>query len=127
MESMAAVTIAFSTGTMIRSLVGDIILPTVYKLFASRVSALSGAFAPINKMNIDNFVKEFISWCFVVATTFLLIEYVIRRWFMKHPSIIQTASNTNVSAESAVSSTVDVVDGFKQEEHVDPVYYTYKL
>jgi large conductance mechanosensitive channel len=110
---MAAVTIAFSTGTMIRSLVGDIILPAVYAIFASRVSALSGAFAPINKMNLDNFIKEFITWCFVIVTTFLIIEYVIRRWYLKHPSTIAPEKK---SAESNdVSAMVDVVDGFRQD------------
>jgi large-conductance mechanosensitive channel len=104
---MAAVTIAFSTGTMIRSLVGDIIMPSVYVLFASKVPVLSGAFAPINTMNIDNFVKEFVSWCFVILITFLLVEYVIRRWYMKHPSIISTKTDVDIS------SMIDVVEGFR--------------
>ncbi len=76
---MAAVTIAFSTGTTIRSLVADIVLPSLYTLFFKKVKILSGAFAPISAINVDNFLKELISWVFVVIITFLLIQYVIRR------------------------------------------------
>lgn len=78
--TMAAVTIAFSTGTMIRSLAGDIILPALYALIFSRFKSFSGAFAPINKLNTDNFIKELLSWIIVIIVTFLLIGYVFRLW-----------------------------------------------
>ena len=87
LTTMAAVTIAFSTGEMIRSLTADIILPSIYALFITKIKPLSGvlagAFVPINKLNLDNFVKEFFSWCVVVLLTFLLIEYGIRRTILK--------------------------------------------
>lgn len=87
LTTMAAVTIAFSTGEMIRSLTADIILPSIYALFITKIKplsgVLSGAFVPINKLNLDNFVKEFFSWCVVVLLTFLLIEYGIRRTILK--------------------------------------------
>jgi large-conductance mechanosensitive channel len=82
---MAAVTIGFSTGVMIRSLVADIVLPTIYKLFLFRVKFVSGAFAPISNTNIDTFIKEFISWIFVIIITYLLIEYALRQWVFKKP------------------------------------------
>jgi large-conductance mechanosensitive channel len=80
--TMIAVTAAFSTGTMIRSLAGDIVLPAIYKIFAHRITSLSGAFAPINKLNLDNFLKEFFSWIIVLILTFLLIWYVFRLWIL---------------------------------------------
>lgn len=90
LTTMAAVTMAFSTGTMIRSLVADIILPGIYFLILSRVkvvsSVISGAFAPISHVNIDNFLKEILSWIVVIIVTFILIEYVVRRYFFNiHP------------------------------------------
>jgi len=78
--TMAAVTIAFSTGTMIRSLAGDIILPALYAIIFYRFKRFSGAFAPINKLNTDNFIKELLSWIIVIIITFILIGYVFRIW-----------------------------------------------
>lgn len=85
LTTMAAVTIGFSTGVMIRSLVADIVLPTIYKLFLFRVKFISGAFAPISNTNIDTFIKEFISWIFVIIITYLLVEYALRQWVFKKP------------------------------------------
>lgn len=102
----AAVTIAFSTGTMIRSLTADIVLPSVYRLFAKNIKTLSGAFAPINKLNLDNFVKEVISWIMVIVLTFLLIEYVIRRWMLKTPSTISTPLGGGPPPPAAVAPAV---------------------
>ena len=90
LTTAAAMTIGFSSGTMIRSLVGDIVLPGIYRLVLSRVNLMSGAFAPINKLNVDNFLKEIVSWIFVIVLTFILIEYVIRRSILKlHPQVAQ--------------------------------------
>lgn len=83
LTTAAAVTCAFSTGTMIRSLVGDLVLPGIYKLILHKVSYVEGAFAPISRLNIDNFVKELVTWIFVIILTFILIEYVIRRGLLK--------------------------------------------
>ncbi len=93
LTSAAAVTIAFSTGVMIRSLTADIILPTFYKIILRRVS--EKAFAPINKANFDTFIKEFISWIFVIIITFIIVEYVVRRRILKlQPSQISTSSSS---------------------------------
>lgn len=85
--TMAGVTVAFSTGIFIRSLVGDIILPSIYGLFVNKLNINpSGAFAPLSKLNVDIFIKEFVSWIFVIIFTFIIVEYVIRRWMLKTPS-----------------------------------------
>ena len=83
LTTAAAVTCAFSTGTMIRSLVGDLVLPAIYKLILHKVTYVEGAFAPISKLNVDNFIKEIVTWVFVIILTFILIEYVIRRGMLK--------------------------------------------
>lgn len=75
---------------MIRSFVGDIILPSLYKLYVHKIKFLSGAFAPISNTNIDNFIKEFVSWIFVIIITYLLIEYALRQWVFKKPALQET-------------------------------------
>jgi len=104
LTTMASVTMAFSTGTMIRSLVSDIILPSIYGLFVSRIKplsgVLSGAFAPINKLNFDNFLKELFQWVVVIVITFMLIEYVVRRWILK----VYPTTPTPVTPEKKVGT-----------------------
>jgi large-conductance mechanosensitive channel len=96
--TMAAVTIAFSTGTMIRSLAGDIILPTLYALIFYRFKTFSGAFAPINKLNTDNFIKEFLSWIIVIIFTFILIGYVFNLWVSSAKKKEETKSTSVAGA-----------------------------
>lgn len=93
LTTMAAVTIAFSTGTMIRSLVSDIILPSIYSLIIKKVKHvnmfLKGAFAPINTMNLDNFLKEIISWIMVIIVTYLIIGYALKKYILAQQTVYQ--------------------------------------
>ena len=99
--TMSAVTVAFSTGTMIRSFVVDILLPAIYGLFVSKVKVktLDGAFAPLSKLNLDNFIKEFVTFIFVVITIFLFIYYFFKAWVKPPPK-------TPTNNASATASTV---------------------
>jgi len=74
--TMGAVTIAFSTGTMIRSLVGELILPSIYSIFNSETVGFAG----LTGENVSKFIKEFISWLIVILITFLFIDYVLKRF-----------------------------------------------
>lgn len=108
LTTMAGVTIGFSTGVMIRSLVGDIILPLMYAAILQRFKRTSSAFAPISKMNLDNFLKDFISWIFVILFTFFLIEYLLRKSFLKtmpqsHAVGQETKRNDSASAAAAAA------------------------
>lgn len=82
---MAAVTIAFSTGLMMRSLVGNIILPGLYQAIFKKGSPWLESFSPISAGKVSDFIKDAVSWIFVILFTFILIEYVIRRWLLKIP------------------------------------------
>lgn len=82
---MAAVTIAFSTGLMMRSLVGNIILPGLYQVLLKKDSPWLASFSPISAGKVSDFIKDAVSWIFVILFTFLLIEYIIRRWLLKIP------------------------------------------
>ena len=74
--TMSAVTIAFSTGTMIRSLVGELILPSIYSIFNSGTAGFSG----LSGENVSKFIKEFISWLIVIVITFIFIDYVLKKF-----------------------------------------------
>ena len=111
---MAAVTIAFSTGTMIRSLVIDIILPSFYSLLISRVGVLDNAFAPISKLNLDSFIKEIVTWIFVIIFTFILIEYVIRRMMLKMYPV--PASPSSAPAPAKKDSSNDAAGAIVTEQ-----------
>jgi large-conductance mechanosensitive channel len=74
--TMSAVTIAFSTGTMIRSLVGELILPSIYSIFNSGTAGFTG----LSGENVSKFIKEFISWLIVILITFIFIDYVLKKF-----------------------------------------------
>ncbi len=78
--TIAGVTIAFSSGTMIRSLVGDIILPTIYLLMGKMGIE---TFNPLPPVNVASFLKEFVSWGFVIIITFMLIDYIFKKYVWK--------------------------------------------
>ncbi len=74
--TMSAVTIAFSTGTMIRSLTGELILPSIYSIFNSNNEGFKG----LSGLNVSNFIKEFISWLIVIFITFVFIDYILKKF-----------------------------------------------
>jgi large-conductance mechanosensitive channel len=74
--TMSAVTIAFSTGTMIRSLTGELILPSIYSIFNSSTEGFKG----LTGLNVSNFMKEFISWLIVILITFVFIDYILKKF-----------------------------------------------
>ena len=88
LTTMAGVTIAFSTGTMIRSLVGDVILPMFYS-FVRTLNSIPivgfkyKAFAPFTAANFDSFIKELLTWIVVVVITYYFIDYLMKQYFLK--------------------------------------------
>lgn len=120
LTTMAGVTIAFSTGIMIRSLVGDIILPTIYSIYHSlrEIPIVGGfsAFAPINAMNFDNFLKEVLTWVIVVFVTYIFIAIIMKRYVLAEQTAaaeqekqkqqeVTTTSNNNIPKPKKVDDT----------------------
>ena len=97
--SMAAVTIAFSTGTFIRSLSGDIVIPLLYAIIP--LNNLTSAFKPISQTNIDNFIKEFFSFVLVIILTFLLLNYIFGMITKKKAEKAKTDAAAKEKAEKA--------------------------
>lgn len=90
----AGMTIGFSTGVFIRSAVGDMLLPLVYKTIGAYLvkNVSQGAYDKMTRvfsteLNVDNFLKETITWIFVIVSTFLLIEYGVRRYMLNNADI----------------------------------------
>jgi large-conductance mechanosensitive channel len=77
--TVIAVIVAYSAWDLIQSLVGDIILPSIYFLIFQRINPryTNGIFEPMNKLNIPNFIKEFLSFAMVLFVTFTLIYQII--------------------------------------------------
>lgn len=125
LTTMAGVTIAFSTGVMIRSFVGDIILPGLYFMIRRGQPSLSGAFAPITRGNLDNFIKEIVSWIFVIIFTFVIVEYIVRRMVLKEapssPKPAAPAANPSKKDDGSGGAVVGDGEGFYQPAGVSPM------
>jgi len=118
--TMSAVTIAFSTGTMIRSLVGDLILPSFYSIFNSGTAGFTG----LSSDNVSKFIKEFVSWLIVILITFIFIDYILKKfiWKQEQSSNDQYKKNTeSVSKKENISKKEDSKN-ISIEEFYNPHY-----
>lgn len=87
----AAITIGIASATFIKGFVADIMMPAFYfvvgKLLLQNVSnrmykSVTDIFGDKAEFNFDGFLKDFVTWGFIVFAAFLIIEYVVRRWFL---------------------------------------------
>lgn len=102
LTTMAGVTIAFSTGTMIRSLVGDIILPLIYSLLKRSPFKKSIAFVPINSMHVDTFIKELSTWVVVILVTYWFIAHFMKKYILKVSKPAVLSKNDNQIAAAVI-------------------------
>ena len=71
----AGVSIALVTKDAIQSFVGDIIIPFIYILLIRlNIKSLTAVLPDKSNLNIRNFIKEVVSWIFVIIITFLFIK-----------------------------------------------------
>jgi 2-hydroxy-3-keto-5-methylthiopentenyl-1-phosphate phosphatase len=56
-------------------------LPLFYGLFSKKTKILSAAFS--TKINLDNFIKEFVTWIMVIILTFIIIGLAFKAWIKK--------------------------------------------
>ena len=77
--TVIGVIVAYSAWDLIQSLVGDIILPSIYFLIFQRINSkyTNGIFEPMNKLNIPNFIKELLSFAMVLFVTFTVIYQIL--------------------------------------------------
>jgi large-conductance mechanosensitive channel len=77
------VVIAYSFWDLIKSFVGDILLPSFYFIFIHwfiKNEFISSVFESVNKINIPKFINSCISTAFVIISTFLIIQHIVNNW-----------------------------------------------
>jgi hypothetical protein len=98
LSTAAGVIIAYAAWDLIKSLVGDILLPSVYFIcihpFLEK-EIVSLIFAPIEKINIPNFTKTAISFAIMLIITFVGISYITNNWIDTKKAQIGTTLFTN--------------------------------
>lgn len=71
----AGVSIALVTKDVIQSLVGDIIIPSICALLLKlNITYITSCLPGKSNFDITNFIKQIISWVFVIIITFLFIK-----------------------------------------------------
>ena len=80
----AGVVIAYSAWDTIKSLIGDVLLPSFYFIFifpfVDPIKDVSLVFMPIQKVNIPNFTKNLFSFIMMLIITFWVIRYITVNW-----------------------------------------------
>jgi large-conductance mechanosensitive channel len=96
--TVIAVIVAYSAWDLIQSLVGDIILPSIYFLIFQRINSkyTNGIFEPMNKLNIPNFIKELLSFAMVLFVTFTVIYQTISNKLLDNTRDIHDKNNDNI-------------------------------
>lgn len=92
----AAITIGIASASFIKSFVGSVLMPSVYfvigKIILQNVStqlykSVTDIFGDKASFNLDNFIKEALTWIFIVFGSYLIMDFVIRRWLLQ-PSTV---------------------------------------
>jgi len=83
-STTAAVVIAYAAWDFVKSFVGDLFLPGLYftlifPFLGEKSEWHSVVFAPIEKLDIPNFLKNFISFFIVLFLTYYLIQNLFSR------------------------------------------------
>ena len=79
----AGVIIAYAAWDLIKSLVGDLILPCVYFSLIHPLldkDVVSLIFAPIEKIDFPNFTKTLCSFVIMIIIAFYSIHYITLNW-----------------------------------------------
>jgi large-conductance mechanosensitive channel len=72
----AGVSIALVTKDVIQSLVGDVIIPgIIFLLLKLNIQSVTKVLPGNETFQMINFIKEFISWLFVVIITFVFVKF----------------------------------------------------
>ena len=107
----AGVILAYAALATVRSMVGDILLPLFYFFIIIPIfriifpisknldnGLISHIFEPVSKLDISNFLKELITFIFIVFTTFFFIQYLF-----KHLSKNETQITKNYIPNNDIS------------------------
>ena len=118
--------VAVSSTVLIQSTVGDVLLPSIYFCIVflmhkigfpyEEKSGYLSIFEKVNKINISNFLKEFISFAIMLTILYYIITFVINNlidekgnYKQQSPTspISPTVSTTNPPTTSPTNPTTD--------------------
>ena len=120
--------VAVSSTVLIQSTVGDVLLPTIYFCIVflmhkigfpyEEKSGYLSIFEKVNKINISNFLKEFISFAIMLTILYYIITFVINNlidekgnYKQQSPNQISpTVSPNQISPTPTVSTTSPTTD-----------------
>lgn len=106
--TISGVTIAVSAGNTISSFVNEIIFPTFYYIFRNNLKISD--FTPISYKHISIFLKEFITFIFVLILTFYFVKIVMAQLFdLKLPPTGSANSAANASVAMNNNKRVTVI------------------
>ena len=90
----AAITIGIASASFIKSFVGNVLMPSVYfvigKIILQNVNnklyeSVTDIFGDKAEFDFDSFIKELLTWIFIVIGAYLIMDYFIRRWLLAKP------------------------------------------
>lgn len=97
-----AITIGISSASFVKSFVVNVMMPGLYILIGNIIlkninntlyQNLGEMFGEKAFFDFDNLAKDMITWILIVIASYLILEYVIRRWFLGgKPKIVTTPS-----------------------------------
>ena len=90
--TISGITVAVSAGNTIRSFVNELIFPTLYYVFRSHLKgsgftkgSKSSDFSHISYKHLFLFLKEFVTFMFVLLLTFYFVKSIMSRLFILKP------------------------------------------
>jgi large-conductance mechanosensitive channel len=97
------VIVAYATWDFIKSLVGDIIIPGLFFVLINpfiKKNIISTIFAPIQKLDIPQFIQKFLSFIIVIILVIIIINYLIHNnW----GEFIKTKSHNTLETQTIYS------------------------
>jgi large-conductance mechanosensitive channel len=87
----ASITIGFATATFVKSFVSDLFMPAIFMVIANSIGRMSPAmstfvtkFLSAKQFGFMHFVSELITWILIVLAAFLILDLVVRKYFVKN-------------------------------------------
>ena len=112
-SNSASWAVAVTFTLFIQSVVGDILLPSLYFLsqalktaagFTTNTSSVDSVFEKVHKINVANFLKETISFFLILMVIYFIIHYVINNW-AQIPSGGKSGNLTGIQQQYPSSSS----------------------
>jgi len=110
----AGVSIALVTKDVIQSLVGDIIIPgIIFVLLKLNIQSLTKILPGNDKFQLTNFMKQLVSWMFVVIITFVFVKIAFEQLLgAKENTDVNHSASANIQKNVAKTVVVGGKESF---------------